>query len=383
MTTSTAEALHVEPVDEVGVGHELPRVARVDLGAHVGDGAQPRRVGDAAPVGVGRVEAHRLEAGAARPRVGEIADGRGQERDARRGRAARRPDEERHVVLAGYGPQPRRVHPARQVRRRLEGEADLPCRVQEVVVVEVDRPVLLWRAPVVHLRGVPQVARHRPRRQVHGAAVEPASRRVPHPVGLDVGREVPRRGRVVRPRAVRDRLDLGPAERARVDARVVDLAVVMPGHAAVGGRVGRHVQRHVGRRQRSHGRRLLHHDPGRVVRVEVQRLLVQGHPAGVGVERRGHEVPLGRHAVGPRPPRPRDRRHPAPERRLRRHPRHLAVGRAEPQGQPSLLVDHQPVAAVRRPLRHHALRARLAHPADDAGPGRRDPGRDREAAAEP
>ena len=376
------EALDLEPVDEVGVGHELPRVARVDLRAHVGDGAQPRRVGHPAPVGVGRVQAHGLEAGAAGPGVGEIADGRGQERDVGGRRAARRPDEERHVVLARYRPQPRRVHAARQVGRRLEGEADLPRGVKEVVVVEVDGPVLLARLPVVHLRGVPQAPRHRARRQVHGAAVQPAPRGVAHPIGLDVRREVPRRHRVVRARAGRGRLDLGRAQRPRVDARVLDLAVVVPGNAAVGGRVGRHVQGRVGRRQRPHGRRLFNHDPRRVVRVEIERLLVQRHPAGLGVERRGHEVPLRRHAVGARPTRARNRRHPAPQRRLRRHPRHLAVGSAEPERQPPLLVDHQAIAAVRRPLRHHPLRARLAHPADDPRPRRGDPGRDREAPAE-
>ena len=254
------EALDLEPVDEVGVGHELPRVAGVDLRAHVGDGAQPRRVGDAAPVGVRGIEAHRLEAGAAGPGVGEVADGRGEERDLRGGGPARRPDEERHVVLARNRPQPRRVYAARQVHRHLEGEADVPPRVQQVAVVEVDGAVLLSRPPEVHLRGVPQVARHRSRRLVHRPAVQPASPGVAHAVGLDVRREVPRRHRVVRPRAGRDRLDLGPAQRPRIDARVVDLPVVVPGHAAVRGRVGGHVQGRVGRRQRAHGCRFLHHD---------------------------------------------------------------------------------------------------------------------------
>jgi hypothetical protein len=34
------ESLDLEPVDEVGVGHELPGVSSIDLGPHVRDGPE-------------------------------------------------------------------------------------------------------------------------------------------------------------------------------------------------------------------------------------------------------------------------------------------------------------------------------------------------------
>ena len=186
------ELLHVEPVDEVRVGHELPRVVGLDLRPHVGDRPQPRRVADAAAVAVPRVEAQRPERAGPGAGVGEVAEGRDQQRDLRRRRLPLlRPDRERHVVLEAAAAQPRRVDPRLQRVRHAELEPHLPAGVVDVVVVEVDRAVLLPRLLVVHLERVPVVAGHGAHRQVHGPSVQPDRAGVGDAFRLDVGREVP------------------------------------------------------------------------------------------------------------------------------------------------------------------------------------------------
>ena len=113
------ELLRVEPVDEVGVGHELPRIVRGDLRPHVGDRPQARRVADAAAVAVARVEAERPERAGPGAGVGEVAEGRDQQRNPRRRRPPLlRADEERHVVLARAVAQPGRVDAASACRAR-------------------------------------------------------------------------------------------------------------------------------------------------------------------------------------------------------------------------------------------------------------------------
>src|SRR3990172_2465794 len=56
------EPFHLEPVHEVGIRHELPRIPGIDLRTHVGDGAEARGVTDAAPVAVPRGKTRRSKA---------------------------------------------------------------------------------------------------------------------------------------------------------------------------------------------------------------------------------------------------------------------------------------------------------------------------------
>ena len=70
------EPLDLEPVDQMRVRHELPRIVGLDLRPHVRDRPQPRRVAHAAAVAVPGVQAERPER--ARPGAGirQIAERR-------------------------------------------------------------------------------------------------------------------------------------------------------------------------------------------------------------------------------------------------------------------------------------------------------------------
>src|SRR5262245_13754196 len=105
-----------------------------------------------------RVVAERVEAAAAGSSVRQVAVGRNEERDAGGCRALFRAYEERHVVLGRVSAEARRIDAALQVVGQLELETDLPLRIFEVVVVEVDGAVLPGRPLEVHLETGPVAA---------------------------------------------------------------------------------------------------------------------------------------------------------------------------------------------------------------------------------
>jgi hypothetical protein len=171
----------------------------------------------------------------ARPvvRVGKIGGGGGQERRRRARAAARRAHVEDHPELgAAVGLEAERVHAAARVGRDGQGEAGPPAGVVEVVVVEVDGPVLLRRPAPVHLAAVPVVACDGALGRVHGAAVPVIGRAIGHAVGGNVGGEIPEADRVLGgdPCAPRSggRHELRRRQRAARERRGVELAVEVP-----------------------------------------------------------------------------------------------------------------------------------------------------------
>ena len=86
--------------------------------------------------------AHRSGRGEVLVGVCHVAGGRQDQRDSRL-MARPRPYEERRVVLKASSPQPEGVDARPQVGRDLERAACAPADVVDVVLVEVDRPVLL------------------------------------------------------------------------------------------------------------------------------------------------------------------------------------------------------------------------------------------------
>ena len=329
------EALRLQPLGQVRVGVELPErgLAAADpfqhLRAEVQDRAEPRGVADAAAVDVTVVERgtvfpvlaalhvllvqHHEPAGKNLRRthvgghvgvgVGHVARGGQQEADLRGRRAARRTHGKGDVFLtATLAPEPRGIDAALQPLRAGEGEIDLPARVVDVVLVEVDRAVLLRRVLPVHLAAVPAPAGDGAGRQVDQAAVQSVGGEIGRPRRLDALGEVPGADDGGGERAVR-RADLGKlhlrrGQHAIGDARAVDAPVV---EAAADGaplvdtpEVGAHGQRRVVL-ARTAQLGLLLQDAGVVhLGVVVERLLHQSDLLGLGVVGRGDEVPLVR-----------------------------------------------------------------------------------------
>jgi hypothetical protein len=141
---------------------------------------------------------------------------------------------------------------APEPRGHREREVVRPAGVVQIVLVEVDRAVLLRGPRPVHLGAGPVEARHRPRRAVHGLAVEPVGGAVGDALGGDVGSQVPRRHHrglePGRPGGLDEGGHLGARERAVRRARAVDLAVEVGGGAEPPGHPGR-IPRPPGRHQ--------------------------------------------------------------------------------------------------------------------------------------
>ncbi len=292
----------------------------VVLRPHVQHRPQPRRVADAAPVGMDVVEAAepvldhvhvlRLRRVVRRgPEVGEdllvdrvrehvlvrvreVAEGRQEERDPRRRAAARRPDDERDEVLAALDLEVRGVDPAREVVGDGQPEVHLPARVVEVVVVEVDRPVLARRAGRADRGTRPRVARHRARRHVHGATVKPVRPSVAHGAAVEPDREIPRGdepGERARGAARAKPRRLRGLERAREDARALDLPVEVVRGTALAVRAARDEQRPRGSRRACPTRPL--DGLARRGRLEVDGVDDDPGDAARRIVRGAHEVP--------------------------------------------------------------------------------------------
>jgi hypothetical protein len=350
------ELLHVEPVDQVRVGHELPGVVGLDLRPHVGNRPEPRRVAHPAAVAVARVEAERTERAGAGPRVCQVAEGRDEQRDLRRGwTTLPRADGERNVILVVAGAQTRRIHARLQRVRHPELEAHFPPRVIDIVVVEVDGAVLRPCPLVVHLERVPVVSGDGAHREVHCAAVQAARPCIADAVRLDVRREIPRGNRRGRRAALLDLGDRLAAQRLSVETRVVDLAVEVRVHP-VGPFPGtRDQERRVVRGQLPDGCRPSRDDAGGIERERVERILMDLDSSRAGVEGHRDEVPRGGHPLRT-VVHARNRGHPRPERLLTRELFGPARRVGDPQREPAFLVDEDAVAAPRpRPLRQHTL----------------------------
>ena len=212
----------LQPVEKVGVGRivakagaPLVHVAQ-ERGAKVQDRPEARRVADPAPVPVevvGRepvlaviVRGQLARPPRPRPRavlvVGEpprvipvhgVGERRHEHADRRpraRGAGSRTHEEGNHVLVLPAA-KPRRIRAAREVARDREREVGIPAAVVEVVVVEVDGPVLPGGvAPAVLLAG-PARALHRSGGEVDELAVPSVRPAIDHPLARDLGGEFP------------------------------------------------------------------------------------------------------------------------------------------------------------------------------------------------
>ena len=193
--------------------------------------------------------------------IGQVAVGRDDDRDPRRGPVLGRAHHEGDVVLGrrrflAADPEPGGVEAALQPLRRGERKIRVPAGIVDVVVVEVDGAVFLPRMVVDDLVAGPVVAGHAARRQVDRVAVEHVRRGVDDVGGRDalgdVGLKVPGAhhdapqvgGAALE--AARERVDPVLVEGHGGEARTVDLAVVAS--ALLG-------QRHRGRSPPCSGRR--------------------------------------------------------------------------------------------------------------------------------
>ena len=136
------------------------------------------------------------------------------------------------IILLPAGPQPRRVDAAGQPLGNPPLEAGLPPGILEVVVVEVNGPVLRGQGSVIRLAAAPVAARGGAHRQVDGAPVQLPGRGVRNPGRGDVEGEIPARDQVL----CRDRffprpelIDFFGGEGAPEKAGAVDPAVEMGG----------------------------------------------------------------------------------------------------------------------------------------------------------
>ena len=104
-------------------------------------------------------------------RISPITRRRQEEGERGGGGAERRADHERAIILVIAAGHLGAIDPAFQVARNLEGEVRRPAAIVEIVVVEMDRPVVFRLPGPVVLRAVPVPALHGTGRQVDGRAV--------------------------------------------------------------------------------------------------------------------------------------------------------------------------------------------------------------------
>ena len=282
--------------------------------------------------------------------VGEVSRRLRQIEDLRR-RLARRPaHEERDVVLVRVRADVDGIAAAAQRFGHAQREVALPAGVVDVVVMEMDRAVFVWRRAPVHLGAGPVIAGHSARRQVHRLAVQRVARDVDHALGRDRLRKIPGADQAspqaLRQRALMQRQRLVERQGATRQARAVDAAVVMrlgpaPTAGLGAGEAGGHQQRRFGR-GRSEGDRALRARRRLEARVRNLPALVHADQASREVVARADEAPD------------------ALEQRLAgAHGRDAAVAVAQAQRRPAAGIDDQleTGAALGRPAGQQHLLA--------------------------
>ncbi len=166
------------------------------VGPHLGQRPQPRRLADAAAVGVAVVEAAQPARGdpavlrlvgadprrlGALARVGQVGEGRQQDGVRRRRAPGRARDRDRDPIDHAAGLELERVDPGPQRGRQLDRMGRGPAEVVDGVGVEAHRPVLLGRqAPVMDV-SAPRLAGDRAQRAIDAAAVQAQRPRVDRP----------------------------------------------------------------------------------------------------------------------------------------------------------------------------------------------------------